>query len=281
MEKGNEAQDKLAAIPTSSHTPQSSFNSRTARIWLHKFKEMAKFYFFGVVKLGREHRIVAAEIKQRQKALAGSSPLNNIQGNITAWRDQEFLNTYRADLLRLVPFISIIVILEEILPLVIIYAPFLLPSTCKLPSQALRIDQYADQKKWGTLTELGRVLGVSPSSSISSGTGGNGSLLNNLPDPLISLLCRLLNIFPYGPTSFLRSRIQNKLQSLSKEDVYFRNAASNIGIGSPSVAEQLTMGELRTILSRRGMYVSDYAYFLLILATYCCLTDSFLCNLLI
>ena len=45
------------------------------------------------------------------------------------------------------PFLSIILILEEALPLVVIYAPFLLPSTCKLPSQQRRIDSIADQKR--------------------------------------------------------------------------------------------------------------------------------------
>ena len=48
---------------------------------------------------------------------------------------------------RLVPFLSIVLIMEEALPLVVIYAPFLLPSTCKLPSQQRRIDSIADQKR--------------------------------------------------------------------------------------------------------------------------------------
>lgn len=48
---------------------------------------------------------------------------------------------------RLVPFLSIVLVLEEALPLVVIYAPFLLPSTCKLPSQQRRIDSIADQKR--------------------------------------------------------------------------------------------------------------------------------------
>ncbi len=34
----------------------------------------------------------------------------------------------------------IIIVIEEIIPLVVLYTPFLLPSTCILPSQKERID---------------------------------------------------------------------------------------------------------------------------------------------
>ena len=42
-------------------------------------------------------------------------------------------------LLRLIPFATIIIIIEEIIPLIVLYAPFILPSTCILPSQRERI----------------------------------------------------------------------------------------------------------------------------------------------
>lgn len=41
---------------------------------------------------------------------------------------------------RLIPFALIIIIAEEVIPLVVMYAPFILPSTCILPSQKERID---------------------------------------------------------------------------------------------------------------------------------------------
>jgi LETM1 and EF-hand domain-containing protein 1 len=46
----------------------------------------------------------------------------------------------RRPLLRLVPFVLVIAILEELIPLIIIFAPNALPSTCILPSQRLKID---------------------------------------------------------------------------------------------------------------------------------------------
>lgn len=38
------------------------------------------------------------------------------------------------------PFALIILIAEEVIPLVVMYAPFILPSTCILPAQKERID---------------------------------------------------------------------------------------------------------------------------------------------
>lgn len=44
-----------------------------------------------------------------------------------------------ARLSRLIPFALIIIIAEETIPLVVLWAPFLLPSTCVLPAQKERI----------------------------------------------------------------------------------------------------------------------------------------------
>lgn len=49
---------------------------------------------------------------------------------------------------RVVPFIVIALILEEAIPLIAIFAPFMLPTTCILPSQQQRIeDQRAEKAK--------------------------------------------------------------------------------------------------------------------------------------
>jgi len=57
--------------------------------WLtyHKFKELVKFYFFGVKKLAVEHRQMAAMIRRKGKL-------------DRTWRENEFVRTYRTDLLR-------------------------------------------------------------------------------------------------------------------------------------------------------------------------------------
>ena len=49
----------------------------------------------------------------------------------------------------MIPFALIIIVIEEILPLVVLYTPFLLPSTCILPSQKERIDGKKREKQQG------------------------------------------------------------------------------------------------------------------------------------
>lgn len=44
------------------------------------------------------------------------------------------------------PFIIIVLVVEEIVPLIAIYAPFMLPSTCILPSQKERIHSQKETK---------------------------------------------------------------------------------------------------------------------------------------
>ena len=57
------------------------------RLTYHEFKELVKFYFFGVKKLAVEHRRAAAAIRRKGKV------------NRTR-RKNEFVRTYRVDLLR-------------------------------------------------------------------------------------------------------------------------------------------------------------------------------------
>lgn len=47
----------------------------------------------------------------------------------------------------MIPFALIIIVLEEAIPLVVMYAPGILPSTCILPSQKERIDTKKREKR--------------------------------------------------------------------------------------------------------------------------------------
>lgn len=86
----------LANRPTSKQNIAGiQFDADTARVWWHKLKEMTKFYFFGVTKLGKEHRIIARDVKKRLQ----ESQEQGLNG-VNEWRDKEFLSTYKMDLLR-------------------------------------------------------------------------------------------------------------------------------------------------------------------------------------
>lgn len=59
------------------------------RVTWHKFKELFRFYYFGVKVLAVEHRRLAATIRSYQK-----------EERSATWREREFVQTYRADLLK-------------------------------------------------------------------------------------------------------------------------------------------------------------------------------------
>ncbi|KAG5653622.1 hypothetical protein H0H81_011848 [Sphagnurus paluster] len=106
--------------------PDANWFRRT----LHKGIELAKFYFRGV-KLIFLRRKEIARIQARIKA--GGSPL-------TRWENR-LIRTQKSDINKVVPFLFIALLLEEVIPLIAIYAPFMLPSTCILPSQRDRIEE--------------------------------------------------------------------------------------------------------------------------------------------
>jgi LETM1 and EF-hand domain-containing protein 1 len=104
------------------------------------------------------HRKQANAIQARVKA--GGEPLSR-------W-ESRFIRTNKGDLaryqslsasishfhsyshhsrLRLVPFVAIVLLLEEVIPLIVLYAPGMLPSTCILASQRERIDAKRREKQ--------------------------------------------------------------------------------------------------------------------------------------
>ena len=45
------------------------------------------------------------------------------------------------------PFVMIVLVIEEIIPLIVLYVPGMLPSTCVLPSQRERIEKKRREKQ--------------------------------------------------------------------------------------------------------------------------------------
>lgn len=86
---------------------------------------------------------------------------------------------------RLIPFLLILLILEEALPLVVLYAPFLLPSTCILPNQRARILWKRDDAQYLARDEVRRILAEagSPSKVL-------GASVSDMPNELVTSLAK-------------------------------------------------------------------------------------------
>ncbi|KAF8170201.1 hypothetical protein K438DRAFT_1854209 [Mycena galopus ATCC 62051] len=123
-----------------------------AKSTLHKAIQIAKFYFRGV-KLVYSRGKMARAIKARVASDSAS---------LERW-EHRMIHIQDGDEKKLVPFVLIAIVLEEIIPLIAIWFPQMLPSTCILPSQRDRIQQgftdaaLAIPATWGpTFTTLTR-----------------------------------------------------------------------------------------------------------------------------
>ncbi|TFY73621.1 hypothetical protein EWM64_g10391, partial [Hericium alpestre] len=95
-----------------------------------------KFYWRGL-KLFYTHLKQVNEINARVKS--GGAPK-------TRW-ETRFVQTFHRDAIKMVPFVVIVLVVEEIIPLIALYAPFMLPSTCIMPSQWERIERKRREKQ--------------------------------------------------------------------------------------------------------------------------------------
>jgi len=197
-------------------------NASWTRKLLHQGKELFKFYWNGL-KLIYANRNLANSIKKRVRD----------QGiPMTRWETM-FVMTNERDLVKLIPFVLILLILEEALPLFVLYAPFLLPSTCLLVSQRNRIISKRTEKQ---------------SSLISS----SRELLHRIADGQqtdLRTICGLVSLSTYGPSFLKRRRIQSHLQYVQGDDELLLKEASGIPSGIPS---NLSHDEIIQVLSERG-----------------------------
>jgi len=96
---------------------------------MHKGIQLAKFYYRGV-KLIFVRRTEVSAINARIRA-GGTSMTRH---------EYRLIATQRNDVRKVIPFIVIALLLEEIIPVIALYVPSMLPSTCILPSQRQRIE---------------------------------------------------------------------------------------------------------------------------------------------
>lgn len=85
--------------------------------------------------------------RDRQRVQAIRQQCSAEGGRALTWGEANLVRTHQSDLRKLPLFLAILIIVEEVLPLVVIYAPFLLPSTCILPSQLLKIRHGEEVKR--------------------------------------------------------------------------------------------------------------------------------------
>ncbi|THH05464.1 hypothetical protein EW146_g9895 [Bondarzewia mesenterica] len=203
--------------------------NRIEKVW-HQVKEFFKFYVRGM-KMVNTHRIQANELLGRVKS--GGAPL-------TRW-ETRFVATARTDVLKLIPFVLVVLIAEEVIPLIVLYVPSMLPSTCIMPSQRERIDNKRREKQrvFGETMrdEFLAIKEASPSHVALSSVSGRM--------PLVAL-CGIFSLSTIGPPFMRRNRLERHLKAIAEDDVLLKQE----GMG-----ERLTQPELLEALENRGMSV--------------------------
>ncbi|KAL1942708.1 hypothetical protein VTO73DRAFT_4948 [Trametes versicolor] len=196
----------------------------------HQAKELFKFYWNGV-KLINTNRLRVRAMHAR--VAAGGAPLSR-------W-ETRFIANYKRDALKLIPFALIIIIAEEAIPLVVIYTPFLLPSTCLLPSQKERIDNKRREKQREFALAMRPTFEQVHARALAEPAASVDALLDRLA--LISL-SGVLSLSTFGIPPMRLRRIKNHLQALAADDALL--ARENAG-------ERLSVNELRDALEERGI----------------------------
>lgn len=208
----------------------------TLQRWLHIGKQLFKFYWNALKVLwadvGR-----AREIKTRPQE---------------EWsrREMRLVKRTKADLWKLVPFVAILCILvrklsaviqadsiqEELLPLLVLYAPNSLPSTTILPAQLIRIkDEEQTRRKAALFSYAKSILEPLPSPIITA-----------LPADNIKQLCKVYELGTLAPTFWLRRRLRKHLEFISRDDEMLRKEVGD-------VKQALSIEEKRLALAERGM----------------------------
>jgi hypothetical protein len=125
---------------------------------------------------------------------------------------------------------------EELLPLLVLYAPNSLPSTTILPAQLIRIkDEEQTRRKAALISYAKSILNPLPSPIITA-----------LPAENIEQLCKVYELGTMAPTFWLRRRLRKHLEFISRDDEMLRKEVGD-------VKQELSIEEKRLTLAERGM----------------------------
>jgi len=220
-----ESSTSSSASPQGGKEPPKTLMQKVKNLW-ENIKYLFRFYYNGTKQIWKDRTIVA----DLRKKIAEREALG---GEGKQWIENAIIIRHEADLRKLPLFLAILLILEEILPLVVIYAPSLLPSTCVLPSQNTKMRSEEERKRGLAVQELAkndqlRVL-VEQLASQSEGKNGktettNVKSLTAYGSNVVGQVAKLFALSAWGPATMVSSRIESHLTKLQTDDELLRHA---------------------------------------------------------
>lgn len=213
------------AVTTDTDKPAKTLAERAKQLWATA-KYLFKFYFNGVKQIWANR----SRVKDVQARVASG-------GAALTREESQLIHTHNADMRKLPLFLFILLILEEALPLVVIWAPSLLPSTCILPNQLTKIRMGEEVKRaqaFQQLNESDSLKGLLPVIVEGSSNKGaqltqahlveqqsedsNEDLLKSLSSEHLSKLANMFSLSTWGGSAMIRRRLDTHMAYIREDD---------------------------------------------------------------
>ncbi|KAF9925850.1 hypothetical protein FBU30_004438 [Linnemannia zychae] len=213
--------------------------------FFRKGKEIAIQCRDGVKLLWVNKRIVK-ELKKAQQE----------NGHVLTRREFQLVNKTETDLKRMVPFVLAFILAAEYIPLIIIFAPQLIPSTCVTPTQLEGLRKKTHEKRSAMTEKLIRLnrreitkesLANYNSFITISKKYGEGFDYNMIDRDHLAAFCRFMGLSGFGPKFMLTKRLNKHMIYIKQDDELLQRD----GIDS------LTFAELQLANEERGMRSLD------------------------
>lgn len=196
------------------------------------------------------HRRQVAQIKQRVKG--GGAPISRAEYRFMRTNRQDVLKCVLdlnfhtrinslTNLHRLVPFVPIVVIAEELIPLIAMYAPGMLPSTTKLPSQLKKIEENAMEEQAvfaARKVEFTRIVHAGMQSGDECMVVDLAQL-RALGGDVMKAVCGVLRLATWGPAPLLLWRIDQHLTHIARDDELLTKEIPGNQLGDSEVVKAL------------------------------------------
>uniref|UniRef100_V5GGX4 Letm1 RBD domain-containing protein n=1 Tax=Kalmanozyma brasiliensis (strain GHG001) TaxID=1365824 RepID=V5GGX4_KALBG len=201
---------------TTDPAPTKTLAEKAKELWATA-KYLFKFYFNGVKQIWANRTSVNLI---QSRISSGGSPLTR--------EESQLIRTHASDMRKLPLFLFILLILEEALPLVVIWAPSLLPSTCILPNQLVKIRMGEEVKRAEAWRALKGSEGLQPLLPVVEESQGGASLreahreggdvLKGLSAEDLAKLGKVFSLSTWGGAAMVRRRLDAHLAYLRSDD---------------------------------------------------------------
>ncbi|CAO3694135.1 unnamed protein product [Rhizopus microsporus] len=226
-------------------TNEAVANQPTSRIGklIQQSKELVKFYKDGIKLLWSNHK----EAKALQLKVQN-------EGYELSRSEFQLIHRAQKDIIKLIPFGIIFCILPESIPLLVIYVPAMIPSTClkdsQIQKQREKLDKVRQKMTMNVLKSAEQVQGIAPEDFLSLPKFQRIAKhyaydfdLSRIDRRHLSAYCRFMGLNDYGTQGMLKKRLAKYMDYIEKDDKLLAKEG----------VDNLDIKELSTAVEERGM----------------------------